>query len=143
MAGIWMKDVLVLAGGLALFFWATLPSDKVTIDEACEPVGGPAAFSAFIYGKSFWRSQLDAVVSERNDLLTQPARRARNQEEAEREARENPALEEKMMRLSREQNRVDDRVEKERREAAIQSARLRRVAWLMACEGIISQKLAQ
>lgn len=143
MAAVRMKDAVILAAGLGICFWATLPPDKVAFDEACEPAGGPASFSAVIYGKSFWRAQLEAAIAERNDLLTQPARRARNAAEIEREARENPALEEKMMRLSREQGRIDDRVERERHEAALQSARLKKVAWLMGCEGIIAQKLAE
>ncbi|MBV5324466.1 MAG: hypothetical protein J0626_03905, partial [Rhodospirillaceae bacterium] len=84
---------------------------------------------------------LDAAVIERNDLLTQPARRARNQLEAEREARENPAGEERMMRLSRDQERIDDRYERERHEAALQSARLKRIAVLMRCEAEIAQKV--
>ncbi|CAA7612208.1 hypothetical protein [Magnetospirillum sp. SS-4] len=135
------RDMLILAGGAALFFWAVLPPDKVALDESCQPSGGPAAFSAAIYGDSFWKAQLAAVTRERDDLLTQPARRARADMELEREMRENPSLEERMMRLSREQNRVDDRVEKERREAAAQSARLKRVAWLMQCEAEIAWKL--
>ena len=143
MAGLRMRDALILAGGLAIFFWATLPPDQVALNEACEPAGGPAVFSAKIYPGSFWRSQLDAVINERNDLLTQPARRARNQAEIEREMRENPALEEKMMRLSREQGRIDDRIEKERHEAALQSARLKKVTWLMQCEAEITQRLGQ
>jgi hypothetical protein len=141
MANFRMKETLVLAGCAALFFWAVLPPDKVSLDESCQPSGGPAAFSAAIYGSTFWQAQLDAVIQERNDLLTQPARRARAEMELEREMRENPALEERMMRLSREQNRVDDKIEKERREAAAQSARLKRVAWLMQCEAEIAQKL--
>ena len=136
-----IRDALILAGGLAVFFWATLPPDKVAFDDKCEPAGGPASFSAMIYRNSFWQSQLDAAVAERNDLLTQPARRARNQEEVAREARENPALEERMMRLSRDQERIDDRYERERHEAALQSARLKRIALLMACETTISQKI--
>lgn len=141
MANTRVRDALILTGGLALFFWATLPPNKVAFDEQCEPAGGPAAFSAFIYRDSFWQSQLDAAIAERDDLLTQPARRARNEAEIQREARENPALEEKMMRLSREQSRIDDRYEKERHEAALQSARLKRVALLMACETVIAEKL--
>ncbi|RAU23952.1 hypothetical protein CU669_02455 [Paramagnetospirillum kuznetsovii] len=143
MARIKARDALILAGGFALFFWATLPPDKVALNESCEPAGGPAAFSAAIYRSGFWQTQLDAVIVERNNLLTQPARRARNEAEIEREARENPALEEKMMRLSREQGRIDDRIEKERHEAALQSARLKKVAWLMGCETVIAQKLAK
>ncbi|MDO8608452.1 MAG: hypothetical protein Q7R40_18120 [Phaeospirillum sp.] len=136
-----LRDALILAGGLGLFLWATLPPGKVVFNEECEPTGGPAAFSALIYPTSFWQSQLDAAMAERGDLLAQPARRARAAAEAEREARENPALEERMMRLSREQSRVDDRYEKERIEAALQSARLKRITLLMHCEGVIAQKL--
>lgn len=143
MAGLRMRDGLILAGGLALFLWATLPPEKVSLNEDCSPAGGPAAFSALLYGGSFWRTQMDALLAERDDLLTQPARRARADAEAERAMRENPALEERMMRLNREQGRIDDKVEKERHEAALQSARLRRVAWLMACEAEISQRLAK
>lgn len=141
MANIRLRDALVLAGGLALFFWATLPPDKVAFNDDCEPAGGPAAFSAWIYRGSFWQSQLEAAVAERTDLLTQPARRARAAAEAEREARENPALEERMMRLSREQSRIDDRYQREQHEAALQSARLKRIAILLHCEAVIAQKL--
>ena len=141
MANTRLRDALILAGGLAVFFWATLPPSKVAFDDQCEPAGGPATFSAMIYRGSFWQSQLDAAIAERNDLLAQPARRARNQAEAEREARENPAMEERMMRLSRDQERIDDRYERERHEAALQSARLKRIALLMACETQISQKI--
>ncbi|OAN47994.1 hypothetical protein A6A04_04345 [Paramagnetospirillum marisnigri] len=138
-----VRDGLILAAGLGLFLWATLPPDKVSLNEGCEPKGGPAAFSAFIYPTSFWRTQLEALVVERNDLLSQPARRARAQAEAEREMRENPALEERMMRLSREQERVDDKLERERREAALQSARLQRITWLMQCEAEVAARLAK
>ena len=141
MANTRLRDALILAGGLAVFFWATLPPGKVAFNDQCMPAGGPAVFSAMIYRGSFWQAQLDAAIAERNDLLTQPARRARNQDEAEREARENPALEERMMRLSRDQERIDDRYERERHEAALQSARLKRIAVLMACETEISQKI--
>ncbi len=136
-----LRDALVLAGALALFFWATLPPDKVAFNDECEPAGGPAAFSAFIYRSSFWEAQLDAAVAERNDLLTQPARRARAAAELEREMHENPSLEEKMMRLSRDQERIDDRYEREQHEAALQSARLKRIAALMRCEGIIAERI--
>jgi hypothetical protein len=138
-----MRDGLILAAGLGLFLWATLPPTKVSLDESCQPAGGPAAFSALIYPSSFWRSQLESLVAERDDLLAQPARRARAQAEAEREMRENPALEERMMRLSREQERVDDKIERERREAAAQSARLKRVTWLMQCEAEVAARLAK
>ncbi|TAN59398.1 MAG: hypothetical protein EPN20_15150 [Magnetospirillum sp.] len=141
MANTRLRDALVLAGGLALFFWATLPPDKVSFNDDCEPAGGPAAFSAWIYRGSFWQSQLEAAVAERTDLLSQPARRARAAAEAEREARENPALEERMMRLSREQSRIDDRYQREQHEAALQSARLKRIAILLHCEAVIAQKL--
>jgi hypothetical protein len=143
MANRLVRDGLILAGGIGLFFWATQPPDKVALDDQCQPAGGPAAFSAALYGNSFWRGQLDAVVAERDNLLTQPARRARADAELEREMRENPSREEKMMRLSRDQERIDDKIERERHEAALQSARLRRIAWLMACEADITQRLAR
>jgi hypothetical protein len=143
MAGSRTRDISILAAGLAMLVWAAIPPDKVALDDDCEPGGGPAAFSAMIFRGAFWRAQLDAVTAERDDLLSQPARWARNQEEAAREARENPAMEERMMRLSREQERVDDKIERERREAQRQSVRLKRIAWLMACEGRIAQKLAE
>ena len=145
MADTRLRDALVLAGGLALFFWATLPPDKVAFNDDCDAVGGPASFSAAIYRRSFWRAQLDAAVAERNDLLTQPARRARNEDEEKREARENPAREEKMMRLSREQEQQEadasDAYKREQHEAALQSARLKRIAMLMRCEAVIADRL--
>lgn len=136
-----LRDALILGGGLAVFFWATLPPHKVAFNGDCEPAGGPATFSAFIYRESFWQAQLEAAVAERTDLLTQPARRARAAAELERETRENPALEEKMMRLSRDQDRIDDKYQREQHEAALQSARLKRIAVLMQCEAVIAQKL--
>jgi len=135
------RDALVLAGCLALFFWATLPPAKVAFNESCEPQGGPATFSALIYRGSFWQAQLNAAIAERNDLLTQPYRRERNEEEIKRQMSEDPSLEEKMMRLSRDQDRIDDTYERERHEAAIQNARLKRITTLMRCEAVIAEKL--
>ncbi len=141
MATFRLRDLLLVAGGVAVLAWATLPPDKVAFDEECRPNGGPTAFSAVLYPDTFWRRQLDAAVAERDYLLIQPARRARIEAEMERESRESSVLEDRMMRLSREQSRVDDAAERERREAAQQSARLRKLAWLMRCEADIRQRL--
>lgn len=136
------RDIALVACGVAVLGWATWPPDKVALDEGCGPLGGPASFSAALYRGGFWRAQLDAVVAERNDLLIQPARRERIKSEEEREAREASPLESRMMRLSQDQNRVDDQAERERLEMARQSARLRRITWLMACEADIRRRLS-
>lgn len=140
MAKIRLRDALLIGGGVAFLAWAVLPPSALSIDESCAPVSGPAALSARLFPGAFWRKQLDAVVAERDDLLARPARRARIEAQIKAEA---SAIEGRMDRLSREQTRIDDRTEKERAEMAEQSARLKRLSWLMACEGEIRQTLAR
>lgn len=134
------RDMLLIGSGLAFLGWAVLPPSALSIDESCSPVNGPAVLSATLFPGWFWSKQLAAAVAERDDLLSRPARRARIEAEIQREASN---IEGRMDRLSREQTRIDDRAEKERHDMAEQSARLKRVAWLMACEGEIRQKLGR
>lgn len=139
MARVSKRDLGLIALGLSFLGWAIIPPDSVSLDPSCGPNGGPAALSAAVFHDAFWGKQLRAVVAERDDLLARPARRARLEEEERREA---SAIEGRMDRLNREQSRVDNRAEKERQEMAEQSARLKRVNWLMQCETVIRQKLA-
>jgi len=138
-----LRDLTLIAGGLAVLAWATWPPDRVAFNDACQPLGGPATMSAALYGNGFWRSQLEAATVERNLLLTQPGRRSRIDAEAKRQMQDASPLEGRMMRLSQAEGRVDDALERERQEAAQQSARLRRIAVLMACEAEISQRLGE
>jgi phage terminase small subunit len=139
MALIRPRDALLIGIGVAILGWAVLPPSALSIDETCMPVSGPAAVSAKLFPGTFWRKQLEAVVAERDDLLARPARRARIEAQVKAEA---SAIEGRMDRLSREQTRIDDRAEKERAEMAEQSARLKRLSWLMACEGEIRRRTA-
>lgn len=135
-----LRDMLLIGSGVAFLVWAVLPPSSLAIDEACAPQGGPASISASLFPGTFWEKQLTSVVAERDDLLARPARRARIEAQIQREASN---IEGRMDRLNREQSRIDDRAEKERHDMAEQSARLKRVAWLMACEGEIRQRLAK
>ena len=134
------RDLGIIAGGLTFLGWAVWPPSALTLTEACGPGGGPAAISAALFPGTFWRKQLSAVVLERNDLLSRPARRARIDAQIRAES---SAIEGRMERLSHEQGQPTDQEEKERRDQEEQSARLKRVAWLMACEGDIRQRLAE
>ena len=102
-----------------------------------------ARLSALLYPGPFWRAQAEAVVAERDRLLTQPARRARIAAEAEREAREATGFESRMTRLSRDEAGADDREARERQAAAEQAARLRRLGVLIACEADIARRRAE
>ncbi len=135
-----LRDMLLIGAGLAFLVWAVLPPSSLALNESCAPQGGPASISAALFPGSFWEKQLTVVLAERDELLGRPARRARIEAELQREA---SAIEGRMDRLNREQSRIDDRAEKERQEMAEQSARLKRVAWLMGCEGEIRQRLAK
>lgn len=139
MARVRIRDMALLGVGFGALVWAILPPDSLALEESCEPAGGPASISAVLFPTSFWQRQLSAAVAERDDLLARPARRARIEAQIQRES---SAIEGRMERLSREQGRIDDRAEKERREMAEQSARLKRIAWLMGCEGEIRRRLA-
>lgn len=135
-----LRDILLVGAGLAFLVWAVLPPSSLALDESCAPQGGPAAIGASLFPGTFWEKQLTAVLIERDDLLARPARRARIDAQIKSEA---SAIEGRMDRLNREQGRIDDRAEKERHDMAEQSARLKRVAWLMGCEGEIRQRLGQ
>lgn len=139
MRKIGFRDLAMIAGGLAFLGWAVWPPSALSLTEACGPSGGPASISAALFPGTFWRKQLVAVVVERNDLLSRPARRARIDAQIRAES---SAIEGRMDRLSREQGRPTDQEEKERQDQEEQSARLKRVAWLMGCEGEIRQRLA-
>lgn len=139
MAGMRIRDLALLGVGLGALVWAILPPSSLALDESCDPSGGPAAISATLFPGPFWQRQLTAAMAERDDLLARPARRARIEAQIQRES---SAIEGRMERLSREQGRIDDQAEKERRDMAEQSARLKRVAWLMGCEGEIRRRLA-
>jgi len=134
-----MMSVVGMVAGVAVLVWATLPPRAVAVDESCQPLGGPARLSALLYPGPFWRTQLEAVLAERDDLLAQPARRARLAAEAEREAREAPGIESRMMRLSREDTQIDPEAQ-DRRASAEQAARLRRLSWLIGCAETISAR---
>jgi hypothetical protein len=134
-----LRDVLLIGAGLAFLGWAVLPPSSLSLDESCTPGNGPPLLSAALFPGTFWEKQLIAVLAERDELLGRPARRARIDAQIQAES---SAIEGRMDRLNREQSRVDDRAEKERREMAEQSARLKRIAWLMGCEGSIRQRLA-
>jgi hypothetical protein len=135
-----LRDLAVIGAGLAFLVWAVMPPSALSLTESCSPSGGPASISAALFPGTFWRKQLSAVVAERNDLLARPARRARIDAQIRAES---SAIEGRMDRLSREQGATSDAEERERREMEEQSARLRRVAWLMGCEGEIRRKLAE
>jgi hypothetical protein len=135
-----LRDMLLMGAGLAFLGWAVLPPSSLSLDESCTPSGGPPSLSAALFPGLFWERQLVAVLAERDDLLARPARRARIDAQIRSEA---SAIEGRMDRLNREQGRIDDRAEKERHDMAEQSARLKRVAWLMGCEADIRQKLAR
>jgi len=135
-----LRDMLLVGSGVAFLVWAALPPSSLSLDESCAPQNGPPALSAALFPGSFWEKQLTAVLIERDDLLARPARRARIDAQVKSEA---SAIEGRMDRLNREQGRIDDRAEKERHDMAEQSARLKRVAWLMGCEGEIRQRLAK
>lgn len=140
MATLRLRDMLLIGAGLGFLGWAALPPSSLSLDEACGPASGPPSISAALLPGMFWERQLVAVLAERDDLLARPARRARIDAQIQAEA---SAIEGRMDRLNREQSRVEDRAEKERRDMAEQSARLKRIAWLMGCEGEIRQKLAR
>ena len=135
-----LRDMLLIGAGLAFLVWAVLPPSSLALDKSCAPHGGPASVGAALFPGTFWEKQLTAALAERDDLLARPARRARIDAQVQSEA---SAIEGRMDRLNREQGRIDDRVEKERHDMAEQSARLKRVAWLMGCEGEIRQRLAK
>lgn len=139
MATLRLRDMLLIGAGLGFLGWAVIPPSSLSLDESCKPGNGPPAISAALFPGAFWEKQLMAVLIERDDLLARPARRARIDAQIQAEA---SAIEGRMDRLNREQSRVDDRAEKERRDMAEQSARLKRIAWLMGCEGEIRQRLA-
>ncbi|KIL97241.1 hypothetical protein CCC_00302 [Paramagnetospirillum magnetotacticum MS-1] len=134
-----LRDILLIGAGLAFLGWAVAPPSSLSLNESCGPGNGPPMLSAALFPGSFWEKQLVVVLAERDELLARPARRARIDAQIQAEA---SAIEGRMERLNREQSRVDDRAEKERRDMAEQSARLKRVAWLMGCEGEIRQRLA-
>lgn len=127
--------MLVLLGlGLIVLVWATWPPSQVVLTDRCEPERGPPSLAALFYPGPFWRGQLDAIAAERDNLLAQPARRTRLDEES---ARQTGGIESRMSRLSRDE--TDDPAEKERREIARQSTRMRRLAWLLQCDTEIRQ----
>jgi hypothetical protein len=140
MAVIRLRDGLLLAGGIALFVWATLPPDTISYDKSCQAKAGPPAFSETLHGRGFWEAQLTATVIERDRLLSQPARIARLNEAAAQDA---SPIEKRLLRLSQEDSRIDDTYERERHEAAEQRNRLERIGWLMDCEAVIRQRLAR
>ena len=57
--------VTVIVGVLGLVGWLTWPSDGQLDVLRCVPDGAVARFSATLYGRGFWRSQLGAVEAER------------------------------------------------------------------------------
>jgi hypothetical protein len=140
MATLRLREALLIGSGLVLLGWAVMPPESLSLDPSCSPGGGPPAVSAVLFPGTFWSKQLEAVLAERDELLGRPARRARIEAQIQSEA---SAIEGRMDRLNREQSRIDDRAEKERREMAEQRARLTRIAWLMECEGEIRQRLAK
>lgn len=140
MANTRVRDLTVIACSLAALIWVLIPPDSVAFNESCEPAGGPASLSAAVFSSWFWGKQLDAAIAERNNLLTQPARRARADAELMREVSN---VEGRMVRLSREEMMINDRAERERVEAAEQSRRLKKVAGLMQCEAEIRQRLGR
>jgi hypothetical protein len=133
----------MMTAGAAALLWATLPPDEVALGQTCHPLGGTARLSSFLYPGPFWRAQHAALVAERDMLLAQPARRARLAAEAEREARDAPGIESRMTRLSREEQQTDDRDAQERRAAAEQTERLKRLTWLIGCEEEIARRRAE
>ncbi|WP_043743322.1 hypothetical protein [Paramagnetospirillum magneticum] len=135
-----LRDMLLIGAGLAFLGWALLPPSSLSLNESCAPSNGPPSLSAALFPGTFWEKQLTAVLVERDELLARPARRARIDAQIKAEA---SAIEGRMDRLNREQDRIDSRAEKERHDMAEQSARLKRIAWLMGCEGEIRQRLAQ
>ncbi|EPY02328.1 hypothetical protein [Magnetospirillum fulvum] len=133
-----VRTLILLGLGVIVLIWATLPPSRIALTDRCEPEKGPPGLAALIYPGPFWRGQLEAIAAERNDLMAQPARRARLEEES---AQQTGGIESRMTRLSREE--TDDPAEKERRDIARQSARMRRLAWLFQCDDEIRQRLAR
>lgn len=127
---------ILLGLGLAVLVWATWPPSQVALTDRCTPQKGPPGLAALLYPGPFWRGQLEAIAAERDDLLAQPARRARIDSDS---AQQTGGIESRMSRLSRDE--IDDPAEKERREMAQQSARMRRLVWLLECETRIRQRL--
>ena len=55
----------VIVGLWGLVGWVTWPSDGQLDVLRCVPDGAVARFSATLYGRGFWRSQLGAIEAER------------------------------------------------------------------------------
>jgi len=130
------RNKWLMAGILAWAVWATLPPGEIAFDADCHPQGGPAAVSAFVYGKWFWRRQMEALVAETNRLLALPAQR--EAQEAEEQRRK---VDDRMNHLNKGDARNAAPDERERREEQEQSHRLSRLAWLARCQAEIGTTL--
>ncbi|MGE5504375.1 MAG: hypothetical protein ACM31L_08115 [Actinomycetota bacterium] len=126
----------IVAFGLAAGWWVSLPPDTLVLDSTCEPDNGPPRLSAAVWGSRFWAAQLAALTDERDRLLSQPGRRERIKQEMEKET----AAEQRMERLSRDDERGLDPAERERRAQREQRHRLERLSWLINCEPVVRSR---
>ena len=125
------RNKWLMAGMAVWAIWASLPPDEIAFDADCHPQSGPAAISAFVYGKWFWRRQMVALVAETNRLLALPGQR----EAADAEERRK--VDDRMNHLNKGDIRNAAPDEREHREEMEQAHRLNRLAWLAQCQGAI------
>ena len=121
---------------LAWAIWATLPPDELALDNDCHPIDGPASVSAFLYGKWFWRRQLDADLAEAARLMAQPAKLELQQGD------DRAKVDDRMNHLNKGDIRNADRDQREQREEADQRKRLIRLAWLGQCRMAIETTIS-
>jgi hypothetical protein len=68
--------LIAIASGAAVFAWAIWPSGGQVETNECAPRSYAASVSAWIFGETFWRAQLDDVSRMAVDAEGWDARRA-------------------------------------------------------------------
>ena len=115
-------------GGLAFFYWATLPPHTIAFDQACRIHGAQAEVSAWLHGKSYWRKQIKAAQKSLEWYAAQPAAEARLREQEEVESSQS-GIESRMTHLSQSVQPPDT----PDGEAIRQHDRLEKIGWLSRC----------
>ncbi len=128
-----LTGIALTLGGIALFYWATLPPTSVVLDGSCRVADMRSRISEALYGDTFWRAQQAAVAAALQREAQLPAAIARAAQDSQMNRRE-----ERMSRLS---NREEGEDSNAADQAAAQRERMQRMAWLALCQGVIIQRL--
>jgi len=120
---------IVIAG---LAYWLTFPTDTVAVDPSCKVVNLDDQLSEALHPSAFWQAQRVAL-REAREVEERLQATSGFGADSKPDKIETP--------IERKMDRLSDRAAQEAESQAEQEARIRRIAWMTKCDGIIASRV--